>query len=1030
MTTSYSSKSETKGVNAVDIACEELGTSYVICDSAGLFDTGGAEVELANGVVMIDAIRSCRSVKVVFVLTPGQVGAKLRELRNGFVNYVKRLLVDLPSQVGSCYYLFNRYSTDPMSDSSFGSMSDSLEQFPNCMNEAERADDQFMAVITDMISQLHAYEKHEEDDGGERPRFRRVDLLDNNRKDFLLDFDAMPAIADPSRSFRVCVGEAVVSTLKEQCGAHVGAIRKAVRRQDYAFVRYKLIQLKLLHVSLSVFPECRFSYREGVDLVFEHIRHIYGCVVRDVEKCLEDRQDNRYLLAAFVARLGGFFQLGTIRVEHVAADGGGGRDIRAVVCSRMLHVLKHLCGQVLQWFRNPTGGIVPSTVGSHRPLSATAAHLPNAVQLSTRLLNWRFFHNSLPALRDTFPSPDDPCRAQTAQLMAESAEALDATEGQMKGFVAELRSAFDDSPSRTGSQRFSKSLTILREFTAIRPFAAFLPDVDEAFAGALGAFESCIAADCADVLKKLTGKKPTAMALKASVEITNSVFGMLRDGIDVLPTEVVARISTSVQPIMDSIGGMCDAAAADASSSDGAFTSINERLRVVDALRAVPEVCQPTQDAYFALMMALRSAVSRVKDQALKLLAADTYAPDSLSRSLVGLQEAACFRDRPEELYKFELKDVVGHMAKLSEPLVDDLARPVSFKQHSDVKQMLKPFAAVKRLVDATQTIALTAAGDFGAQLRNDQARWSDALAKFTAAVAEAFACAVSAVDAFVEPPTTAPPTTEPTPLPTETPTTEPLQTEPAPTEPPPMELAAGSPPVPVVDASVEPPTTEPPTAEPTPLPTEPAATEPPTPVTVWPAPWLPSLRGAGSLDAQDSLRTALQFVSMAESFKPIDGSLDGMQLMGKMTSTLGRMRVRLTQLVSDVRDARDGRAAFGEAGAEELKARLDYLRLLACVPRGEGAESSSLLGLLRDQASAILQGQVTNGDSGVMGALEAFLGEVDKEVGLKSETARKFVLFALCQLLSPGNNIPQFSTFVKFPLFCSFTISRHSPLP
>ena len=109
VTTSYSSKSETKGVNAVDIACVELGRSYVICDSAGLFDTGGAEVELANGVVMIDAIRSCRSVKVVFVLTPGQVGAKLRELRNGFVNYVKRLLADLPSQVGSCYYLFNRY---------------------------------------------------------------------------------------------------------------------------------------------------------------------------------------------------------------------------------------------------------------------------------------------------------------------------------------------------------------------------------------------------------------------------------------------------------------------------------------------------------------------------------------------------------------------------------------------------------------------------------------------------------------------------------------------------------------------------------------------------------------------------------------------------------------------------------------------------------------------------------------------------------------------------------------------------------
>jgi hypothetical protein len=40
----------------------------VICDSAGFGDSGGVEVDIANGVGMINALYAARGVKIVVIL--------------------------------------------------------------------------------------------------------------------------------------------------------------------------------------------------------------------------------------------------------------------------------------------------------------------------------------------------------------------------------------------------------------------------------------------------------------------------------------------------------------------------------------------------------------------------------------------------------------------------------------------------------------------------------------------------------------------------------------------------------------------------------------------------------------------------------------------------------------------------------------------------------------------------------------------------------------------------------------------------
>ncbi|ETO00533.1 hypothetical protein RFI_36907, partial [Reticulomyxa filosa] len=68
---SASAESETKYITAVPISLKELGVlsikldKVVLCDTPGFEDTNGPEVDVANGIGIIKALQTCKSVKPV-----------------------------------------------------------------------------------------------------------------------------------------------------------------------------------------------------------------------------------------------------------------------------------------------------------------------------------------------------------------------------------------------------------------------------------------------------------------------------------------------------------------------------------------------------------------------------------------------------------------------------------------------------------------------------------------------------------------------------------------------------------------------------------------------------------------------------------------------------------------------------------------------------------------------------------------------------------------------------------------------------
>ena len=932
VTISYQNKSETRGVNAVEVSSADSGKSYFICDTAGVNDTAGPEFEIANSVAMINAVAFCESVKVVFVLSPGQVGDNERftTLRSTFLNSIKRLLVDVPSLVSSCYYLFNKYSMD-----GFGSMCDRLSELSEKdMSADERADKDFISLIRDMqamaIDQEFAVAK------GERPRFRCINLMDGSSNELLKDFDAMQAIADPSKSFRGLVGDAVVSKLKDQCGHHVRAICKAIDRRDFSLVRFKMDQLKWMVTYLSNVYDCKSKYKEALDSVLHRMTNVHGSVFKGISRCLEDVQDNSNYLSSFCESVRELFELETIRVGHFTVECSNGEldcdDLRAKACSQILLVLERTMQLVRELFplHLSDRGYIPSST-----LVASA---------SNRLRNWCTFAGLLPQLHDQLPAPDDSSRVNITELITFSEDMMATTMNQMSDYLSSLKKDLDDSFNTLGGQRYSLLLQVLQKLESIRPFSATLPVIETTFVEALHRYESSFADDCAQalILISKTVVPDEKVWCQQAIETANIVFEGLRASIAVLPADSVERFQNHVRPILEKVNDICVLAALamkEVTSSDIPFAAIRHQVRIIDDMRMFEEVEQFTNHLYSALMEAIRRTVTRVKENALTLIVASSATSDDLSHALVALRQASCFRDHPKRVYEGDLENVIASMAGRSDQDTKLLTIPLDFNQHSALKQAYNSYVAINCLQNATGTLFDSQEIDsVGAQLRELQAGWSIALAQFNATVVEASDSAIKYTNEFVEV------------------KTDPLQ---------------------------------------------------------WPTSWLSSLRDVNALD---KLRSALQFFSLARGFKHIEFPRENTdkvhKVLGLMQNTVQIMYSRLRKLLVSARKRLEtGDTTFNEESADEMTARLDYLRVLATVARGEEANAVegegsplSVFLRLRTQASTILHGDTeATDDRGVYNDLYALLIDADKYTNETSSSDLKLESFALCQLLISG---------------------------
>ena len=262
------SKSETKVINAVNINYNDV--ILTVCDSPGFKDTAGPEVDIANGVGLAKALRQCRSVRPVILISKFGLHDKCEGIID-LCSILSKFICSVENHVGSFSYIFTKFRKTDNIQLIFKSKSKNLE-------ERERVIPAFKAILADLITKTLKTDSS--------PKI--LDPVNDNRSYILDDLISHSvAIMNPFEVFREYAAQQSIEILKHQLSKHITAINNAINRNDFELVNYKLLQLQQLSYSIHL-PECIQAYNDSLSKAFSNMQDVLDYISITIEKVFQD----------------------------------------------------------------------------------------------------------------------------------------------------------------------------------------------------------------------------------------------------------------------------------------------------------------------------------------------------------------------------------------------------------------------------------------------------------------------------------------------------------------------------------------------------------------------------------------------------------------------------------------------------------------------------------------------------------------------------------------------------------------------
>lgn len=270
ITTSPFAKSETRHISPVTVNFEDIGgsngDSIILCDSPGFEDSRGAEVDIANGVGIVKAIRGCKSVKPTILISGKSIGDRCDGIKN-MAHMLVGLIPGIQDHMKTFSYIFTKFTYRERS-----SIHALLKDIYDKLNEEEKADTSFANLLKDMVQKT-------------RKSSLVIDPIRDNPLDILEELTRTHAISNPDEVFHFSITQKSKSIIREHVLKHQVTIVSATKRSDYLFIQYKLDQLKYLK-DLLQYDYIEQIYHTSVDYIAKHLSEEYHMGTSDLKRCL------------------------------------------------------------------------------------------------------------------------------------------------------------------------------------------------------------------------------------------------------------------------------------------------------------------------------------------------------------------------------------------------------------------------------------------------------------------------------------------------------------------------------------------------------------------------------------------------------------------------------------------------------------------------------------------------------------------------------------------------------------------------
>ena len=224
-----------------------------LCDAPGYGDTAGAEIDIANSVGMINAIKQCTSVKVIALLSSksGDKGQGIRKLAHILGN----LIENIEERLDSILYFFTKYPSNYDASAKLIGLKKVIEK----ANSELKKDSAFVMVINDMIKKT-------------LQKTIVIDPINGDRKTVLHKIKNTEGIKYPCEVFKYALSSESDNAIKNQVHRDQTNINCALKHQDSELVLFYLNNLKTLK-DLIEKDFLNQAYNQSVNLILENLQN-------------------------------------------------------------------------------------------------------------------------------------------------------------------------------------------------------------------------------------------------------------------------------------------------------------------------------------------------------------------------------------------------------------------------------------------------------------------------------------------------------------------------------------------------------------------------------------------------------------------------------------------------------------------------------------------------------------------------------------------------------------------------------------
>ena len=269
---SSKAESETRYINAIpvhfNIFSSHDARSTILCDSPGFGDTAGPEVDIANGIGLVEAIKGCKSVKPVILISYLMIGDRGEGIKK-LAHLLVRMVSNIQDKLGCFSYVFTKYPSNIDIHASLLNIKKSIDK-----NQEESEDKPFMALFMDLLDKT--------EDGP-----IRLDPIRDRPLQVLRKLVEALCIQNPKDCFKFSITDESRNSINEQVRLNQLSIIAATKRAEYTLVKHKLDELQFLRDVLKE-DFIRNIFKECLEYIINNINENYTSIVETFNRCLDN----------------------------------------------------------------------------------------------------------------------------------------------------------------------------------------------------------------------------------------------------------------------------------------------------------------------------------------------------------------------------------------------------------------------------------------------------------------------------------------------------------------------------------------------------------------------------------------------------------------------------------------------------------------------------------------------------------------------------------------------------------------------